>query len=411
MSKEERKVPELRFKGFHDDWEQRKLGNVVSFYSGLTYSPKDVVSKNGVFVIRSSNIHNNSIVSADDVYVDFSVANSKHISIDDVIVVVRNGSRSLIGKHAIVKKDMVDTVIGAFMTGLQNDTPNFINALLDTEKFRNEIHKNLGATINQITTGTFKKMKFNFPENKERFKIGQLIRQLDDIITLHQRKTNTLETLRKAYLNVMFTSKSDSTPRLRFKTFTEAWEQRKLNTIVERITRKNKNNESTLPLTISAQDGLVDQNTYFNKQVASKDMSNYYLLKKGDFAYNKSYSNGFPLGTVKRLDKYDEGTLSSLYIVFRPKKVNSDFLSIYYDTNKWHREVMKLSAEGARNHGLLNIPVNSFFEKKIIIPIHEEEQLEIAKFLKRLEKIISIHQRKLHRLSKIKQVYLNKLFM
>ena len=410
MSKEERKVPELRFKGFHDDWEQRKLGNVVSFYSGLTYSPKDVVSKNGVFVIRSSNIHNNSIVSADDVYVDFSVANSKHISIDDVIVVVRNGSRSLIGKHAIVKKDMVDTVIGAFMTGLQNDTPNFINALLDTEKFRNEIHKNLGATINQITTGTFKKMKFNFPENKERFKIGQLIRQLDDIITLHQRKTNTLETLRKAYLNVMFTSKSDSTPRLRFKTFTEAWEQRKLNTIVERITRKNKNNESTLPLTISAQDGLVDQNTYFNKQVASKDMSNYYLLKKGDFAYNKSYSNGFPLGTVKRLDKYDEGTLSSLYIVFRPKKVNSDFLSIYYDTNKWHREVMKLSAEGARNHGLLNIPVNSFFEKKIIIPIHEEEQLEIAKFLKRLEKIISIHQRKLHRLSKIKQVYLNKLF-
>ncbi|WP_416212705.1 restriction endonuclease subunit S [Jeotgalicoccus nanhaiensis] len=161
---------------------------------------------------------------------------------------------------------------------------------------------------------------------------------------------------------------------------------------------------------MSAQDGLVDQNTYFNKQVASKDMSNYYLLKKGDFAYNKSYSNGFPLGTVKRLDKYDEGTLSSLYIVFRPEKVNSDFLSIYYDTNKWHREVMKLSAEGARNHGLLNIPVNSFFEKKIIIPIHEEEQLEIAKFLKRLEKIITLHQRKINILKTLKKVYLNVMF-
>lgn len=187
------------------------------------------------------------------------------------------------------------------------------------------------------------------------------------------------------------------------------WEHRKLNTIVERVTRKNKNNESTLPLTISAQDGLVDQNTYFNKQVASKDMSNYYLLMKGDFAYNKSYSNGFPLGTVKRLDKYDQGALSSLYIVFRPKKVNTDFLSIYYDTNKWHREVMKLSAEGARNHGLLNIPVNSFFEKNIIIPIPEKEQLEIAKFLKRLEKIIALHRRKRNILQKLKQIYLMKM--
>lgn len=131
---------------------------------------------------------------------------------------------------------------------------------------------------------------------------------------------------------------------------------------------------------------------------------------KGDFAYNKSYSNGFPLGTVKRLDKYDEGTLSSLYIVFRPKKVNSDFLSIYYDTNKWHREVMKLSAEGARNHGLLNIPVNSFFEKKIIIPILEEEQLKIAKFLKRLEKIITLHQRKINMLETQKKAYTSVIF-
>lgn len=200
-------------------------------------------------------------------------------------------------------------------------------------------------------------------------------------------------------------------PELRFKGFHDDWEQRKLNTIVKRVTRKNKNNESTLPLTISAQDGLVDQNTYFNKQVASKDMSNYYLLMKGDFAYNKSYSNGFPLGTVKRLDKYDQGALSSLYIVFRPKKVNTDFLSIYYDTNKWHREVMKLSAEGARNHGLLNIPVNSFFEKNIIIPIHEKEQLEIAKFLKRLEKIIALHQRKINTLKEQKKAYFRRVLV
>lgn len=95
-------------------------------------------------------------------------------------------------------------------------------------------------------------------------------------------------------------------PVIRFTGYIEDWNQNKLNSIVERVTRKNSNLESTLPLTISAQHGLVDQNTFFNKQVASRDVSNYYLLKKGEFAYNKSYSNGFPLGAIKRLDAYEK---------------------------------------------------------------------------------------------------------
>ena len=121
-------------------------------------------------------------------------------------------------------------------------------------------------------------------------------------------------------------------PRIRFKGFTEAWEQRKLGELVERVIRKNTNNESTLPLTISAQYGLVDQITYFNNRVASRDVSNYFLVLNGEFAYNKSTSDGYPFGAVKRLDLYEKGVLSTLYIVFAPKstqKINSDFLTVF----------------------------------------------------------------------------------
>lgn len=171
-------------------WEQRRLGELVTFYSGLTYSPKDV-RDSGTLVLRSSNVKNGEIVNADNVYVLDSVVNSNNVENGDVIVVVRNGSRSLIGKHALVKRNMKRTVIGAFMTGIRSENPNFINALLDTRQFNSEINKNLGATINQITTGSFKKMKFMVAYNTdEQEKIGAFFKQLDSLIALHQRRTD-----------------------------------------------------------------------------------------------------------------------------------------------------------------------------------------------------------------------------
>lgn len=171
------------------------------------------------------------------------------------------------------------------------------------------------------------------------------------------------------------------------------WEQRKLGDIVTRVTRKNTNLESTRPLTISAQFGLVDQNTFFNKQIASKDVSGYYLLEKGEFAYNKSYSNGYPWGAIKRLDKYDMGVLSTLYICFKPVDINSDFLASYYDTNRWYKEVSKHAAEGARNHGLLNIAASDFFETELVVPANQNEQEQLANFFKTLDNTITLHQR------------------
>ncbi|WP_304057104.1 restriction endonuclease subunit S [Levilactobacillus namurensis] len=200
------------------------------------------------------------------------------------------------------------------------------------------------------------------------------------------------------------------TPNVRFKGFSDDWEQRKLGQVASRVTRKNKNLESTLPLTISAQNGLVDQREFFDKVVASKNVSGYFLVKKGEFAYNKSYSKGYPVGAIKRLDKYSMGVLSTLYIVFTPEKVNSQFLATYYESTSWYREVIKVSAEGARNHGLLNISPNDFFSTKLEIPVNSKEQENIGEVISFIDEIIASNQKQLDQLKTLKKLFLQKIF-
>lgn len=179
--------------------------------------------------------------------------------------------------------------------------------------------------------------------------------------------------------------------------FAISWEQRKLGELVDRVVRKNTNNESTLPLTISAQYGLVDQITYFNNRVASRDVSNYYLVLNGEFAYNKSTSDGYPFGAVKRLDLYEKGVLSILYIIFATKKeqqIDSDFLTVFFDTDRWHKGIAERAAEGARNHGLLNISTEDFFDIDLSIPQNVLEQKQIGTFIRQFDNLITLHQRK-----------------
>ena len=190
-----------------------------------------------------------------------------------------------------------------------------------------------------------------------------------------------------------------------------AWEQRKLGEIAERVTRKNENNESDLPLTISAQHGLIDQRLFFNAQVASRDMSGYYLLRQGEFAYNKSTSADSPWGAIKRLTRYEKGCVSTLYICFALLNANPDYLVTYYETNRWHKAVQMIAAEGARNHGLLNIAPDDFFDTMVSLPESQAEQQTIGAFFSRLDSLITLHQRKLELLQNIKKSLLDKMFV
>lgn len=196
-------VPEIRLDGFKGDWEVKELGNIVDFYTGLTYKPNDMVS-DGTLVLRSSNVRDGEFIYKDNVFVNPDIVNCQNVKLGDIVVVVRNGSRDLIGKHALIKSEMPNTVIGAFMTGVRYDAPEFINALLDTEIFISEINKNLGSTINQITTGNFKRMKFHFPDKEEQRAIGSYFTNFDNLIVAHREKITQLETLKKKLLQDMF---------------------------------------------------------------------------------------------------------------------------------------------------------------------------------------------------------------
>ena len=196
-------TPEIRFKGFSGEWEEKELNNEVELFSGLTYSPTDI-RKEGTFVIRSSNVKNGQLVQADNVYVNSEAVNCSNVKEGDVIVVVRNGSRSLIGKHAQVTSCMDNTVIGAFMTGIRSQQPEFLNSLLDTNQFTAEVEKNLGATINQITNGAFRSMVFMFPTEDEQNAIGNYFQKLDTLIYQQQQQITKLNNIKQACLSKMF---------------------------------------------------------------------------------------------------------------------------------------------------------------------------------------------------------------
>ena len=196
-------IPEIRFKGFSGKWEEKVLNNEVELFSGLTYSPRDI-RKSGTLVLRSSNVKNGQLIDADNIYVNPEVVNCSNVVEGDIIVVVRNGSRSLIGKHAQVTSRMNNTVIGAFMTGIRSKQPAFINALLDTNMFTSEVEKNLGATINQITNGSFKSMVFMFPTEYEQHEIGNYFQKLDNLINQHQQQITKLNNIKQACLSKMF---------------------------------------------------------------------------------------------------------------------------------------------------------------------------------------------------------------
>ena len=411
-------APAIRFKGFSDAWEQRKFSDVVATRRGLTYKPSDI-RKNGVRVLRSSNIAEDSFALSDeDVFVVREAVNIDCARANDILITAANGSSRLVGKHTIISGIPEESAVhGGFMLLGTTKEPHFVNASMGSSWYRRFIELFVAGgngAIGNLNKNDLDNQEIAIPSEDEQKKIGAFFQHLDNLITLHQRKFEKLTNVKKSMLEKMFPQNGSSYPEIRFKGFTDPWEQRKLGELVDRVVRKNTNNESTLPLTISAQYGLVDQITYFNNRVASRDVSNYYLVLNGEFAYNKSTSDGYPFGAVKRLDLYEKGVLSTLYIVFAPKKeqqIDSDYLTVFFDTDRWHKGVAERAAEGARNHGLLNISAEDFFDIDLSVPKDIVEQKQIGAFIRQLDNLITLHQRELEKLQNIKKSMLEKMFV
>ena len=350
-------------------WEQRELGKTVLIIMGQSPDGHTYSTTPSTYILVQGN------ADLKDGWVFprvWTTQVTKQAVAGDLIMSVRAPAGAM-GKTAH------NVVLGRGVAAIRGN--EFVYQLLvkmDVDGYWKKL--SCGSTFESLNSNHINAAQIMIPGDHEQEKIGMFFRALDDLLTLHQR---------------VYFQRRKNKNCLRQK-ITFAWEQRKLREIVERVVRKNTNNESTLPLTISAQYGLVDQITYFNNRVASRDISNYYLVLNGEFAYNKSTSDGFPFGAVKRLDLYPKGVLSTLYIVFSlrdQEQISSDFLSVFFDTDRWHRGVAERAAEGARNHGLLNISTEDFFDIDLRIPKEKREQDKIGALFRGIDHLITLHQR------------------
>ncbi|WP_024378912.1 restriction endonuclease subunit S [Streptococcus suis] len=414
MTKEKSTVPRLRFPGFTDAWKQRKLGEVAEKISqkNLDRQYVETFTNSAEFgIISQRDFFEKNISSLDN------ISGYYIVSPDDFVYNPRISNLAPVGPIKRNKLGRVGVMSPLYTIFRFSDIHlDFVEKYFDTTIWHRymELNGDSGARSDRfaIKDSVFKGLPIPLPSLPEQEAIGSFFSDLDQLITLHQRKLDDVKELKKALLQKMFPKgNGNDFPELRFPEFTDAWKQRKLGEVSKRVTRRNKELISSLPLTISAQHGLVDQEEFFNKQVASKDVSSYYLIKKGEFAYNKSYSNGYPWGAIKRLDRYEMGVLSTLYIVFKPTSlICSDYLVSYYDTVNWYKEVSMIAAEGARNHGLLNIAPNDFFKTRLFIPTLPEQEA-IGNFFSDLDQLITLHQRQLDHLKLLKKALLQQMFI
>ena len=367
--------PSIRFPEFTGEWKYFSINDVCSEFKSGKNIKADLISSNGNFPVYGGNGLRGytSSYNHDGLYV----------------LIGRQGAlcgnvRSVFGKIYITEHAIA-------VAGNEKSDTNFLHYLF--------LKMNLGQYSDQsaqpgLAVNKLLKLKVLLPSISEQIKIAKLLSLLDERIAVQNRLIEDLKKLRCAIIENVFCSPNHNESALRFKGNTDPLSTYRMEDFCSRITRKNKDNQCSLVLTIAAQYGLVDQESFFNKTVASENLAGYYLLHKGEFAYNRSYSAGYDWGAVKRLEKYPEGVLSTLYICFKidESAVDSDYLAYYFESTKWHKGLSDIAGEGARNHGLLNVSVNDYFntrhrfhcmrEQKIIASmlnvISQKENDEIA---------------------------------
>ena len=401
----ERNTPSIRFKEFTGSWEQRKLKDIVSFYSGLTYKPDDV-QDSGTLVLRSSNVKDGEVLTNDNVYVDPKKVNSENVQPRDLIVVVRNGSRSLIGKHAQIKAIMPNTVIGAFMTGIRSNHAEFVNALLDTPNFKKKVDMNMGATINQITGYMFSQMEFMIPADEEMECIGTFFKGLDKLIVFHQRKLDQGKKLKKYLLQNMFPREGENVPRIRFPGFTDPWEQRKLGELGEIITGSTP---STSHPEYYSDDGIpwvtptdINKNIIYAtpRKLSKAGQAVGRVVPKDSILVTciASIGKNTMLGVTGSFNQQINGLVPDL------KEYDPYFL--FAESTIWSKVMKRRAASGT-----MQIVNKAEFSDIVTMVPRLNEQQQISNLFTKLDNLITLHQRKLESLKTLKRGLLQKMFI
>ena len=403
------------FKKLPSGWKVVKLGDVFDFLKTYTNSRESLNDYDEISYIHYGEIHKKY-----KFYLDFRVASLPKIhqsKLGDKPEFIKNGDLVIadasedyidIAKSVEIK-NLEHKAVAGLHTFLLRDkgdyfTDGYKGYILYEPWVAKELKKKAtGISVLGISKSNLLNLKIKLPPLDEQKKIAEILSTWDEAINLTINLIENKKQFKKALMQNLLTAK------IRFPEFQDEWKTPRLKKISSRITRKNQDNKCQNVLTISAQSGLVSQTDFFNKQVASKDLSSYILLKKGDFAYNKSYSAGYSFGAFKRLNLYDEGVASPLYIYFKfNDNICSDFFEFYFDGGQANRQIKDIVQEGARNHGLLNLSIDDFFNIKIRMPNLNEQQ-KIAEVMTACDGEINLLNLKLENLKKQKQGLMQKL--
>ena len=377
-------VPNLRFPEFQGEWKESTIGEMFDLYSGNTPSRLNKEHFKGtVNWISSGELKEHYIYSSKEQISEEAAKSLKLLPVGTFVIAIygleADGVR---GTGSITQEP--STISQACMS--------FIPKGVIENEFLYSWYKKHGNVIGiRYAQGTkqqnlsydiLEKFRIAYPNTKEQEKLNKFISLLDERIATQNKIIEDLKKLKSAIIEKVFCSPNQKNPMCRIEGFEQALSTYKMSDFSSRIATKNKDSKCSLVLTIAAQYGLVNQESFFNKSVASENLTGYYLLHKGEFAYNRSYSAGYDWGAVKRLDNYDEGVLSTLYICFKINEtiVDSDYLAYYFESTKWHRGLSDIAGEGARNHGLLNVSMTDYFNTKHRFPVIEEQKA-IAKML------------------------------
>ena len=413
MNNDEKKmiVPKLRFPDFRDagNWDERQLNKLGELVSGLTYSPDDV-RDSGLLVLRSSNVQNGEITLDDNVYVTPSIKGANLSKANDILICVRNGSKALIGKNALIPEGMPLCTHGAFMTVFRTPSAKFVFQLFQGGAYQKQVDADLGATINSINGSQFLKYKFFVPSQGEQQKIADCLSSIDELISAQNQKVNALKTHKQGLMQRLFPTYGETIPRLRFPEFRDAgeWAETPLNQVAIRCKQKNSLNKLNRVLTNSAEFGVLDQRDFFDKDIANQsNLDGYYIVKKGDYVYNPRISKTAPVGPISK-NNIGDGVMSPLYTVFRFNNYNNSFYAHYFNSTCWHHYMRQASSTGAR-HDRMAIANDDFMALPLPLTSPEEQQ-KIADCLSSIDELISVHSQKLDTLKTHKKGLMQQLF-
>ena len=281
---------------------------------------------------------------------------------------------------------------------VQTNNQNDLDYLAYKLEFKNLNRLSESSAQPGLAVEKLLRLKVEFPPLPEQKAIAQVLSTWDEAIHKTEQLIAQKELRKKWLMQNLLTGK------MRLKGFSGEWEENNLSDLFDRVTRKNTEGNTTV-VTISAQRGFVRQTDFFNKNIASEITDNYFLVERGEFCYNKSYSNGYPWGATKRLNDFDKAVVTTLYICFgvkNEKKTNPEFFEQYFGANYLDKGLTKIAHEGGRAHGLLNVTPSDFFSLKVPVPSYEE-QTAIAQVLQTAYKEISLLKAKAEKLREQKK--------